>query len=322
MILWVDDFTLLGNHLPTIIASKQLLSTIFEMTDLGEISYFLGMRITRDRPNRLLFLDQQKYIHDILERFNMENSKPALTPFATGTKLSASSIPVADQDRDLRSLYQSIVGSLMYTMLATRPDLSFTVSKLAQYMHNPDSTHLNAATHVLRYLRGTASYRLRLGDNTDNIYGYSDSDWGGNIEDRKSTSGICFFLAGGVISWASKKQPTVALSSVEAEYMSLTLAAKQAMWLRIFLQELGLAIPSALTVFTDSQGAQALAKNPVQHARTKHIDIQHHFIRETIENGFLQLDYTPTASMVADILTKALPAPQHQNLTALLGLSA
>jgi len=344
IILYVDDLTLIGNNLKIINSVKGELSRSYEMTDLGEISSYLGMRIQRDRKKKIITLDQEQYLKDVLIRFQMQESKPARTPFPAGAKLVKSQTPPELCDKEFKTQYQSIIGSIMYAAIGCRPDLAYAAVKLSSFSSNPDQSHMNVAHHVLRYIRGSLDFKLVYdGNHNRNLIGYSDSCWGGNLEDRKSTTGNCFFLAGGVVTWASKKQPTVALSSVEAEYMAITSAAKHSKWIQKFFKELGIDHRGAIAfksdkvqqlplqddqheedtrlhLLSDSQGAIAMANNPVHHQRTKHIDIQHHFIRECVENNNVDLSYLSTEEMVADVFTKALTHELHSKHVAALNL--
>ena len=207
----------------------------------------------------------------------------------------------------------------MFAMIETRPDIAFATSVVSRYAKNPGKTHMEAAKHILRYLSGTKNRGITFGGGDLFIQGYSDSDWAGDKEQRKSTSGYVFMLNNGPISWCSKRQTTVALSSTEAEYMALTLAAKEATWLRLLMTELGLMTSDdgsptinvlrgegTIALKGDNQSAIALANNPVLHSRTKHIDIQHHFIRNEVLEGRIDLTYVLTEDMFADRLTKPL----------------
>jgi len=331
IILYVDDLTIIGDDLQTINSVKGELSKKFEMTDLGEISSYLGMRISRDRNKKIIQLDQEQYLKDVLARFQMQEVKPARTPLPVGAKLTKSSTPPEKCDKEFRTLYQSIIGSIMYAAIGCRPDLAYAATRLSSFSSNPDQSHLSAAKHTLRYIKGTLGAKLTYkGNHSRDCIGYSDSCWGGNLEDRKSTTGHCFFLSGGAVTWTSKKQPTVALSSVEAEYMAITSAAKHAKWMQKLFDELGLQYSGAISfrsdknsllpLRSDSQGAIAMANNPVHHQRTKHIDIQHHFIRECIENGNIEVAYTPTEDMIADVFTKGLTFELHSKHSNALGL--
>ena len=321
LMVYVDDITVMGNDAAHIILVKQELAKRFDLTDLGELTYFLGIRVTRDRKNRTLELDQSKYIRDVLIRFQMIDVTPAFTPLAAGSQLLKSSRPVEDNDSSFITHYQSLVGSLMYAMLGTRPDLSFAVTKLSQFGSNPTDYHFKAAKHVLRYLSATQNYRLQFGSIDDNeITGYSDSDWAADQNDRRSTTGYAFLYAGGSISWASRKQTTVALSSTEAEYMAISDASRHAIWLRTLFSELGFKQTSPLLIHVDNKGSVDLALNPVHHKCTKHIDIKHHFIRQCLEDFSVELVQIPTNENFADVLTKNLPFAKHSLFSGKLGV--
>jgi hypothetical protein len=221
--------------------------------------------------------------------------------------------------------YQSAVGALMYAMLGTRPDLAFAVASLSQFSSNPGQPHWDAIKHVLRYMRGTTDYRLTYGGRAGASLlfdGYCDSDWGSSKDDRRSVTGYTFMLGGGAVSWQSKKQPTVALSSVEAEYMAACQAAREALWWQKLLHELGVARHPTTVIHSDSQGSIALSKNPEHHARSNHIDIRHHFIREQVAANHISLQYMPTEDMLADVMTKPLSRDQHNTLIKRLGINS
>ena len=223
---------------------------------------------------------------------------------------------------DNRQRYQSAVGTLMYVMLGTRPDIAYAVGIVSQHCTNPNGHHWTAVKRIFRYLAGTRGLGILYGGGARSK-GFCDSDWGGS-SDRRSTSGYVFMLNGGAISWASRKQPTVALSSTEAEYIALTQATKEVLWLRSLFYEIGAPkhAQEISQISSDNQGAIALAKNPGFHARSKHIDIQYHFIREhtDTDTGTITLEYCPTDEMTADILTKGLPRARYDKHTAGKGL--
>ena len=216
--------------------------------------------------------------------------------------------------------YRELIGLLQYIALATHPDISYAINKLAQFLNNPGQAHLEAATRVLHYLKGTKKWTLNLGGPIANIAGFTDSDWGADCDDWKSIWAYIFRMGNGAISWKLKKQTSVALSSVEAEYMAMCQAGKEAIWLTGLLEDFGINLQSPIVVFSDSQGALALAKNPVFHPRSKHIAIQYHFTRELVLHNRIAIDYVSTKVMVADILTKPLPKPQHISLTEMMGV--
>lgn len=242
------------------------------------------------------------------------------TPMDAGAKLEPTPAEYHASDAD-RSWYARSIGLLMYLMMGTRPDIAFAVSALSRYMANPTTAHINAARRVFRYLQGTRDFVLTYRGDMKSLVGYTDADWAGDLATRRSTSGYIFNLGSGAISWSSKRQPTVALSSCEAEYMGETQATKEAIWLRRLLGELmGRPEPAATVIFGDNQGAIALARNPQFHSRTKHIDIQHHFVREAQENGEVNMQYTPTEEQIADGMTKALPKEAFVKFRTALGV--
>ena len=224
--LYVDDLLVIGNASDSLNKFKQELQAEFEMSDLGEMNFFLGMEFSQFDAG--IFISQKKYALEILKKFHMERCKPVTTPLVVNEKLSKNE----EDDKADAFVYRSIIGSLLY-LSATRPDLMFTSSLLSRFMHSPSQTHLGAAKRALRYIRGTTDYGLWFSKNeSEKLKGYADSDWAGSSDDAKSTSGYMFSLGSGVFSWNSKKQDVVAQSSAEAEYISAAAAANQAIWLR------------------------------------------------------------------------------------------
>lgn len=216
--------------------------------------------------------------------------------------------------------YQSLIGSLMYLALCTRPDIAFAVGMLARFNSKPNQSHWTAAKRVLRYLRGTANFGVVYSGNA-NLVGYSDADWAGSLDDRKSTSGYIFQVSGGPVSWRSKKQETVALSTAEAEYVALSSASQECVWMRKLVSELGTPPEGPTVIMEDNQSCISMARNPQFHGRAKHIDIKHHFIREQVNSGAVDLQYCPTGEMLADILTKGLPQQQFSILREKAGIA-
>ena len=221
----------------------------------------------------------------------------------------------------------------MYAAQCTRPDISFAVSALSQYCSRPNEEHYTAAKRVLRYLRGSTHHGITYngnsatGDGTEcqpTLHGYCDSDYANDRSDRRSFTGYAFYLGNAVVSWQSRKQPTVTLSSTEAEYMAASEAVKEALWWRSFVQSLGLGYDSdkATCIKSDNQGSICLTKNSGSHSRTKHIDVRHFFIRDEVERGSIRFEYVPTAQMAADVLTKALSVDKHSTTTKLLGMAS
>jgi hypothetical protein len=201
----------------------------------------------------------------------------------------------------------------MYAAVGTRPDISFTVNTLAQHAIAPGEKHLQALKRVFQYLAGTREYKMVFNGRAKDpsLIGYVDADWAGDANSRRSISGYVFFLSGSPIAWAARKQPSISLSSTESEYLASTLATREAVYLRQFLTEIGFPPTDPIPLLVDNQSAIALARNPEFHARTKHIEVRHHYVREKIEDGIIDLQYCPTADQIADIFTKALPIVKH-----------
>ena len=321
--VFVDDLLMIGPSKANISTIKAKLSERFHMTDLGPCKYYLGMEVIRDRQNRTLKLSQRSYLEKVLRDFGMwDCNKKHDTPIDTHTKLQKAEAEYEPKAADIK-WYQSAVGSLMYAMLGTRPDIAYAVSVVSRFAAKPTQTHKATVTRIFRYLRKTVDYVLVFNGPLAALSGYSDSDWAGDHDTRKSTSGYVFNVGSAVISWSSKLQSTVALSSCEAEYIGQTNATKEAIWLRRLLNEIQPEAANeaqATIIYCDNQGAIALAKNPQFHARTKHIDIQHHFVRDKVSEGAIELQYIETESQVADGLTKALDKIKFERFRKAIGL--
>ena len=252
----------------------------------------------------------------------MADCKPVTTPLEQGKKYEQQ--PDGSEAVQAEE-YQAIIGCLTYAAVATRPDLSAAVGVLSQFMSNPGPEHWIGVKRILRYVKGTIDYGLKfnaLNANNIELQGYLDTDWEGDITSRKSTSGCSFQLIGGIISWRSKRQNIVALSSTEAEYIALTLASQEAIWLRRLLSSIGFKQSTATALHEDNQRALELSRNPIHHARTKHIDIRYHFIREAVESKEVELMYCPTNLMIADIFTKGLAKQRFNELREQLGFES
>lgn len=315
VVLYVDDVIFTGNDDQLIKNFKSVMKEEFEMTDMGFLRYFLGIEV--DQNEKGIFISQARYVDQVLSRFSMEECKAANTPTVMGLKLSKE-----DSSKDFDpSLYKSIVGSLMY-LTATRPDIMYAVSLISRFMERPKEAHWQAAKRILRYVKGTKRFGIlyNVSEHSD-LVGYTDSDWAGSVDDRKSTSGYVFHMGSGAISWASKKQSIVALSTAEAEYVAATAAACQAVWMRRMLRSLGQEQAKATVIFCDNSSAIALSKNSVFHKRTKHIDTRFHYIRELVSNGEIVLEHCRTQEQVADILTKPLDQKSFEFLRKCLGMT-
>jgi hypothetical protein len=303
---------------------KTRLMNKYKVKDAGDVEYILGMKVWRDRPNRILTIHQSQYIKKVLERFNMSSAAAAPTPEAPGSKLSKSMCPSSDDEKKQMAgiPYREAVGSLLYAAIATRPDIAHAVNECARFVSNPGQAHWTAVKRIMRYLVGTAELGLQYGSvgmmnespefNSIGIQAYADADWAGDKDDRKSTSGVIVKMNGDTIIWSSKKQKTIALSSAEAEYMGISSAAQDVKWLKQLLGEFSFYVNAE--IFTDNQAAQAIGRNDTYHERTKHIDIRHHFIRNDVKNGEYELKWIPTKYQLADIFTKAVSQVQFHFL--------
>jgi len=325
--VYVDDMGLLCNNLMFMEKQKKEIGKVFKIKDLGPISRLLGLAIDYDRKKGILQLSQAQYIQQSLERYGFNDGHTHPTPLSSGIKLTKADCPQTTDEIDAMKAYpyQSLIGTLMYAMLGTRPDVAFAVGALSKYSSNPGIKHWNEAVHVLRYLGGTKDLglvydRSKGADLSSFILGYTDSDWAGDLDTRRSTGGFVFLTCGAAVSWSSKLQLSPALSSTEAEYMACTRAAQEAIWLRQLLEQLGYKQTTPTKLLGDNQGAIALAENPGDHPRTKHIQLRYHFIRFAITDGQVSLDYVPTQNMVADGLTKGLTGEKHKYFISMLGL--
>ncbi|GKB61474.1 ribonuclease H-like domain-containing protein [Tanacetum coccineum] len=300
LLLYVDDIVLTASSSDLLQQIITSLHAEFSMTDLGSLNYFLGISVTRNASG--MFLSQQKYATEVLDRAGMLNCKPCRTPVDTDSKLSADGAPISDS-----TLYRSLAGALQY-LTFTRPDISYAVQQVCLFMHDPREPHLSALKRILRYVRGTLSYGLQLySSTTSSLVAYSDADWAGCPTTRRSTSGYCVFLGNNLLSWSSKRQFTLSRSSAEAEYRGVANAVAETCWLRNLLRELHTPLATATLVYCDNVSAVYLSSNPVQHQRTKHIEIDIHFVRDLVATGAIRVLHVPSRYQYADIFTKGLP---------------
>ncbi|KAK1650515.1 hypothetical protein QYE76_068320 [Lolium multiflorum] len=321
LILYVDDILLIGNDIELLSSVKGYLNNSFSMKDLGEASYILGIKIYRDRSRRLIGLSQSTYLDKILKKFRMDESKKGFLPMLPGKVLSKTQGPATAEERERMSQipYASAVGSIMYAMLCTRPDIAHVVSLTSRYQSDPGMEHWTAVKNILKYLKRTKDMFLCYGGDQELVVtSYTDASWNTDPDDSKSQSGYVFILNGAAVSWASSKQCTVAKSSTESEYIAASEASSEAVWMKRFIVELGV-VPSALdplVIYCDNMGAIANAHEPRSHKRLKHIKLRYHSIHEYIEDGEVKICKVHTDLNVADPLTKALPRAkhdQHQN---------
>ena len=328
----VDDGLVICNSLPLYAWIITELQKVLEIIDMGPASLYLGIRITRDRSRRKLWLSQKSYFLDLLHTWNLSNCTSPSTPMIAKPHLldpTPNALPgIADDD--IKPLFQKLVGSLIYLAICTRPDISYAAMALGQFNANPSRSHLVAAKRVLRYIAGTVDLALEFnfdgGVVPATVGGFirncviSDADWASDESDRKSISGYCFYFMNSLVSWSAVKQKTISLSSTEAEYYSMTHAVKEALWIRLFLTLHSFPFPHPFPLLSDNQSACALANNSSITSRSKHIDVRHHFIRAHISDGTFCTNWIPTSDMPADIFTKPLSYPLFVKHRASLGL--
>ena len=283
LVLYVDDILLIGNDIGLLSDVKKWLVEKFQMKDLGQASYVLGIQIIRDRKNRLLALSQASYIDKVLARFSMQNSKKGQLQTRHGIVLSKEQCPTTPQEEeDMRRVpYASVVGSLMYAMLCTRPDICYAIGIVSRYQSNPGLAHWIAVKHILKYLMRTRNYMLIYSGVDLNPMGYTDSDFMSDKDNRKSTSGSVFTLGGGVVVWRSVKQSSIADSTMEAEYIAACEAANKAVWLKKFVTDMEVVrnMDKPIVLYCDNNRAVANSKEPSSHKRGKHIERKYHLIR-------------------------------------------
>ncbi|KAI0519071.1 hypothetical protein KFK09_006511 [Dendrobium nobile] len=307
LLVYVDDIILTGNNQQHISNLLQHLNQRFFMRNLGALAQFLG--ITVEHSENALVLHQTAYAEKILERAGMSNSKAVSSPISVKTNTTHESAAF-----DNPKLYRQLVGALQYLTL-TRPDITYAVNKACQHMHHPTTSNFEFLKRILRYVKGSLHIGIPISADSLQLSSYSDSDWAGDSQDRKSTTGYCNFLGSTPISWCAKKQSTVARSSTEAEYRAIALATTEIIWLRRLLSELDCTQNHPTPLYCDNTSAIALANNPVYHARTKHIEIDCHFIRECIKNQSIQVLHVASKDQLADLFTKPLSISRFKQLT-------
>lgn len=325
--VFVDDCTIISKDQAKVKWVKEVLGKAFKIKDLGPTSYLLGIKVEYDQQAKRLQLSQRQYIIDMLNHFGLQDCKPVSTPMDPGLQLRKRDAPsTKEEENEMKSIpYINAVGALMYLAIGTRPDIAYTVGKLAQFNSNPGPLHWKAVKHLFRYLQGTLELKLTYqanGDQTSSqiFTAYSDADHAGCLDTRKSTTGYLIKMGTGAVSWSSKKQASVAKSSTEAEYIAASTAGQDVIWMRTLLKELGFKVDKPSPLLMDNQSAIAVCKNPEHHGRMKHIDISHHWIRQEVRRRNIEIHYIPTQEMTADILTKALPRVLVQRHRESLGI--
>ncbi|KAM0989066.1 hypothetical protein FF1_013044 [Malus domestica] len=313
--LYVDDLIFIGSNPSMYEEFKRVMTKEFEMTDIGLMAYYLGIEVKQNKEG--IFISQESYTKEILKKFKMEYCKPISTPVECRVKLTKH-----DEGESVDpTFFKSLVGSLCY-LTCTKPNILYVVGLVSRYMENPTTTHLKTVKRILRYLKGTVNFGLFY-SSSDNykLVGYSDSDWAGDSEDRKSTTGFVFFMGDTAFTWMSKKQPIVTLSTCEAEYVAATSCVYHAIWLRNLLKELSMPQEEPTEIYVDNKSTIALAKNPVFHDRSKHIDTRYHYIRECIARKDVQVEYVKSQDQIADIFTKPLRQEDFVRLRNTIGVT-
>ena len=314
LIIYVDDMIVTGNNDAEMKALQSYLSHEFEMKDLGPLKYFLGIEVLRSKQG--IFLSQRKYTLDLLHEVGMLACKPCDTPAAENVKLGTFPDHIfADKGR-----YQRLVGRLMY-LTHTRPDLAYSLSVVSQFMHSPSEEHMNAVIRILRYLKSSPGKGIMFTKGgTLSVEGYTDADWAGSIDDRRSTAGYLTFVGGNLVTWRSKKQGVVARSSAEAEYRGMAKGVCELLWIKRLLKDLKIHPSAPMKLYCDNKAACDIAHNPVQHDRTKHVEIDRHFIKEKLEAKIIEVPHVRSQDQLADILTKAVSSQAFHGTLAKLGM--
>lgn len=316
-----------GDEVQTV---KDEIQAKWEMEDFGVTKFAVGIKIERDKSGNYS-IHQHRMINHVLERFNMSNCRPASTPFGYNIELLKST----DEDHAIfikqNPNYRKAVGSLMYIAICTRPDISFAVGVLSRFLEKPNQLHWDSFIHVLRYLKSTDNLTIKYTSQRETDLkpnpswtfpeGASDTDWAGDRSTLRSTTGYVFKFMGGAISWRSQLQPTVALSSTEAEYRAITEAGQEALWLMKLMKQLEIPVNTPLKLICDNLSAIHLAQNPVHHGQVKHVAIEHHWIREHVSNGTFKMKNVYTSEMIADLLTKNLSKGPFVKFCQMIGMT-
>jgi hypothetical protein len=284
------------------------------MSMLGELSFFLGLHISQS--NKGIFISQTKYIKEMLKKFGMEDCAPVSTPMITGCKLRKDD----ESPEENQTLYRSMIGNLLY-VTTSRPDIMQAVGLVARFQSAPKETHVQAVKRIFRYLKGTLDFGLWYSRSKDfTLTTYTDADWEGSIDDKKSTSGGALFLGNCLVSWLRKKQTSISLSTTEAEYIAATTCCTQVLWMKQTLKDIKVEYDQPISIICDNTSAINISKNLVMHSKMKHIPIKYHFLREQVVEQSVKLEYIATKEQVADIFTKPLPRDTFEYLRQKLGV--
>jgi hypothetical protein len=303
--IYVDDMNFLSNNVEMLKREKEAIGKKFQVEDLGEIHHVLGVTVTHNRRLRTLSISQKNYLQGVLKRFEMENCK---------------ALSEEEKSVDVKT-YQIAIGCLNYATLISRPDLAVAVGVLSKFMSNPGLEHWKGVKRIFRYIQGTLNYGLLYTSdgNEPVLSGYSDADWGGDLTTCRSTTGYVFQIDKNTVSWCTKRQGCVSKSTTKAEYVALSTACQEGIWLRL-LDEVCIKQHDPTVIYEDNQGAIQLSKNPKFHSRTKHIDVSYHYIREQVNQNTVSVKYCATKDMLADIMTKGLSKVSFQKFRDMLGV--
>ncbi|XP_042426028.1 uncharacterized mitochondrial protein AtMg00810-like [Zingiber officinale] len=314
VLLYVDDIILTGSNYAEVTRLQEELSLRFDMKKLGELSNFLGLQI--ENLDKGIYVSQFSYAKRLIEKFGLIDGKKRSTPLDVNTRLHRDEGTCLSDPRPFRTL----VGSLIYLTI-TRPDIAFSVGMVSRYMQEPRKPHFEEAKKILKYVNSTLNLGLLYEKGVEfSLQGFADADFGGDLDDRRSTSGFEFLRGATSISWCSKKQSSVSLSTTEAEYKASAQAAQECMWLRRLFEDLHVPIDQPIPIHRDNLSAIKLTSNPVFHARTKHIELEHHFIREKVLDRIIDMVAVKSEDNIADIFTKTLPKGAFEDLRSKLGL--
>jgi histone deacetylase 1/2 len=316
ILVCVDDIIVVSSTEQATTALLKDLQKDFALKDLGDLHYFLGIEVNKVRNG--ILLTQHKYATDLLKKVGMTDCKAVSTPLSTSEKLSLHEGSLLGPEDATK--YRSIVGALQYLTL-TRPDIAFSVNKVCQFLHAPTTVHWAAVKRILRYIKQNTQLGLNIHRSMSTLVSaFSDADWAGNVDDRKSTGGFAVFIGSNLVSWSARKQATVSRSSTESEYKAMANATAEIMWVQTLLKELEVKNPHAAKLWCDNLGAKYLSANPVFHARTKHIEVDFHFVRERVTQKLLEIEFIPSGDQIADGFTKPLSVRLFENFKTNLNL--
>jgi hypothetical protein len=323
--IYVDDGMISAKSDADIDRVIAQLGSSFKVKDLGPTEFLLGIKVEQDPVTGAISISQRQYAVDMLEQFGMSDCKPVDTPMLPGVTLTKEmGAKTEEESKRIKPVYLSAVGSLLYLATQTRPDISYAVGLLARFNSNPGEEHWKAVKHLFRYIKGTLDFKLTYSKSPSSAHPfvtYTDANHGGCPDSGKSTGGYIVMMNGAPVSWRSKLQTTVSLSTTEAEYVAAAEAGKELKWMRNLLSELGYPVSGPSPLLMDNQSAIQVAKNPEHHGRMKHLDLAHFWLRDEVATiGSIEVQYVPTQDQLADILTKALPRPAVMKLRSELGL--